>query len=97
MLARFLKLLFVFRRYCDAVRASRPLLNNASCRITDAVAIADADLTIKKFINSEGFSELAESKITPPQNPLPVVIRVHLVDEHGAVPPAMTRDIRAER
>src|ERR1700690_4211630 len=57
---------------------------------TDAVAIADADLVIRESLDGEVFSELAESKIIAAEKALPVVVRVHLVDEYGAVLPAVT-------
>jgi len=62
-------------------------------RITNAVSIADADLVIKKSLNGEVFSELAESKIVAAQKALPVMVRIHLVDEYGAVLPAVTGEI----
>src|SRR6201987_129431 len=43
-------------------------------RVTNAVAIADADFTIEKSLDGEVFSELAESKITAVQKPLPVMV-----------------------
>jgi hypothetical protein len=63
-------------------------------RITNAVAIANADLVIRKSLNSEVLSELAEDKIVAAQKALPVMVRIHLVDEYGAVFPSVTRQIR---
>src|SRR5579862_4387253 len=60
---------------------------------TDAVAIADADLVIGKSLNSEVFSELAESEVVAAQNALPVMVRIHLVDKYGAMLPAVTGEI----
>src|ERR1700722_8895547 len=60
---------------------------------TDAVAIANADLVIRKSLNGEVFSELAKSKIVAGQIAPPVMVRLHLVDEDGAVLPAVTRQI----
>src|ERR1700722_5752411 len=62
-------------------------------RTTDAVAIADAHLVIRKPLHREVFSELAESKIVAAQKALPVVVRIHLVDEEGPVHPAVTGEI----
>ena len=62
-------------------------------RISNAVSIADAHLVIKKSLDGEVFSELAESKIVAAQKALPVVVRIHLVDEYGAVLPAVTGEI----
>ncbi len=60
---------------------------------TDAVSIADAHLVIRKSLNGEVFSELAEDKIVAAQKTLPVMVRIHLVDEYGAVLPAVTGEI----
>src|SRR5277367_598207 len=60
---------------------------------TDAVSIANAHVAIKKSIDSEVFSELAESKVIAAQKALPVMIRIHLVDKYGAVLPAATGEI----
>src|SRR5450755_3989435 len=62
--------------------------------VADAVAIADAHLGIKKSLDGEVFSELAESKIVAAQKAFPVMVRIHLVDEHGAVLPAVTGEDR---
>jgi hypothetical protein len=60
---------------------------------TDAVSIADADFVIRKSLDGEIFSELAESKIVAAQKALPVMVRIHLVDEYSAVLPTVTRQI----
>ena len=60
---------------------------------TDAVSIADAHLVIKKSIDCEVFPELAEGKIVAGEKALPVMVRIHLVDEYGAVLPSVTRQI----
>ncbi len=61
--------------------------------VTYAVSIADADLVIRKSLDREVLSELAESKIVATQKTLPVVVRIHLVDEYGAVLPTVTGEI----
>jgi hypothetical protein len=76
----------------DAV-ASHAGLRYLKFSTTDAVAIADADLVIKKSLNGEVFSELAVSEIVAAQEALPVMVRIHLVDEYGAVLPAVTGEI----
>jgi hypothetical protein len=76
----------------DAV-ARHARLRYFKLRRTDAVSIADADLVIKKSLDGEVFSELAESKIVAAQGALPVMVRIHLVDEYSAVLPAMTFQI----
>jgi hypothetical protein len=60
---------------------------------TDAVSIADAHLVVRKSLDGEVFSELAESKIVAAQKALPVMVGIHLVDEYGAVLPSVTREI----
>ncbi len=60
---------------------------------TNAVSIADADLVIKKSLNGKVFSELAESKIVAAQKALPVMVRIHLVNEYGAVLSSVTGEI----
>jgi hypothetical protein len=60
---------------------------------TDAVMIADAHLVIRKSLDGEVFSELAESKVTAAQKALPIMVRIHLVDEYGAMLPAVTGEI----
>src|SRR5271154_5981986 len=60
---------------------------------TDAVAIADAHLVVSKSLDGEVFSKLAESKIVAAQKALPVMIRIHLVNEYGALLPSVTRQI----
>src|SRR5580700_10743898 len=66
----------------DAV-ACHAWLRYFKYRTPNAVSIADADLVIKKSLNGEIFSELAESKITAAQKALPVMVRIHLVDKNG--------------
>src|SRR5579862_2226192 len=60
---------------------------------TNAVSIADAHLVISKPLDSEVFAELTESKIVATQKTLPVTVRIHLVDEYGAVLAAVTGEI----
>ena len=62
-------------------------------RVTNAVSIADADLVIRKSLNREVFSELAEDKVIASEKALPVVIGVHLINKNGALLPAMTGEI----
>jgi len=62
-------------------------------RTTDAVSISDAHLVIRKSLDGEVFSELAETKIAAAQESLPVMVRVHLVDEYGAVLATVTCEI----
>jgi hypothetical protein len=60
---------------------------------TDAVSIADAHLVIRKSLDGEVFAELAEGEIVAAQKALPVMVRIHLVNEYGAVLPSVTGKI----
>ena len=73
----------------DAV-ARYARLRHFKYRVTYAVSIADADLVIKKSLNSEVFSELAEGEVFTSENAFPVLIGVHLINKNGALLPAMT-------
>ena len=73
----------------DAV-ARHSRLCHFKYRVTDAISIADAYLVVSKSFNGKVFSELAKSKVTAAQNALPVMVRIHLVDEDSAVLPAVT-------
>jgi hypothetical protein len=76
----------------DAI-ARHPWLRYFKYGATDAVSITDAHLAIRKSVDGEILSELAESKIVAAQKALPVMVRIHLVDEYGAVLPAVTGEI----
>jgi hypothetical protein len=60
---------------------------------TDAVAIADAHLVIRKSLDGEVFAELAQCKIVAAQKALPVMVRIHLVDKYGALLPSVAGEI----
>ena len=68
----------------DAVTRYPGLCHFKYCR-TDAVAIPDADLIIRKPLNSEVFPELAETKIVSAQKAFPVMVGLHLVNEYGTL------------
>jgi hypothetical protein len=76
----------------DAV-ARHPWLRYFKFSTTDAVSIANTDFVIGKSIDGEVFSELAEHKIVAPQKALPVMVRIHLVEEYGALLPTVTGEI----
>src|SRR5580692_11097837 len=59
----------------------------------NAVAIANADLVIRKLLNSEVFSELPEDEVFTSEKAFPVVIGVHLINKNGALLPTMTGEI----
>jgi hypothetical protein len=60
---------------------------------TYAVAIANADLVIRKSLHREVFSELAEDKVFPTEKLLPVVIGIRLINKNGTLLTTMTREI----
>jgi nicotinamide riboside kinase len=60
-------------------------LRNFEHSAADAIAIADADLTVGEAFHREVLSELPESKIGSLQFTLPKVIGIHLVDKHSPV------------
>jgi hypothetical protein len=60
---------------------------------TDAVSIADAHLVIRKSLDGEVFTELTESEIVTAKEVFPVMVRVHLIDEYGAVLPSVARQV----
>jgi hypothetical protein len=73
--------------------ARHPWLRYFKYRTTDAVSITDVHFVIRKSVDGEVFPELAENKIVAAQKALPVMVRIHLVDEYGAVLPAVTGEI----
>jgi hypothetical protein len=62
-------------------------------RIANAVAIANRDLVIRKLLNSEVLSELAEDEVVTSEKAFPVVIGIHLINKNGALLPTMTGEI----
>jgi hypothetical protein len=76
----------------DAV-ARHAWLGHFKFNATDAVSIADTHLAVSQVLNGEVLSELAERKIVTAQKALPVMVRIHLVDEYGAMLPPVTRQI----
>jgi hypothetical protein len=78
--------------YAHAV-AGHTRLRHFKQRPTDPIAVANADLAIGQPLHGEIFSELPKGEIAPIQFTLPVVIRIHLVDKHGAVLSTVTGQI----
>ena len=76
----------------DAI-ARHAWLRHFKFSTTDTVSIADAHLVIGKSLDGEVFSELTERKVVAAQKALPVMVRIHLVNEYGAVLPSVTREI----
>ncbi len=68
-------------------------LRDLKHRATDAIAVSDADFIVEKIFDSEIFSELPEGEICAAKLLLPVVIGIHLIDEHRPVLSTMTNQI----
>jgi hypothetical protein len=51
----------------------------------DRIAVADADLVVAQPLDGEVLAELPEDQVASMELAFPVVIRVDLVDEHGAL------------
>src|SRR5579863_3383160 len=68
-------------------------LSHFKDRITNAIAIANADLAIREFLNGEVFSELAEYEVFAPKKAFPVVVGIHLINKNGAMLPAVSGEI----
>src|SRR5580700_212361 len=76
----------------DAV-ACHARLCHFECRVTNAVAIANAHLVIGKSLDGEVFSELSKDEVMPPENAFPVVIGAHLINKNGALLSTMAAEI----
>ena len=61
--------------------------------VADLVAIADAHLVIGESLHGEVLAELAVDEVVSSELALPVAIGVDLVDEHGALLPAVPGEI----
>ena len=68
-------------------------LRHFKCRITDAVAIANADLVIRKSLNGEVFAELAKNEVFTSEKAPPLMIRIRLINKNGALLTTMTGEI----
>ena len=62
--------------------AGDPRLGDLELGVTDAVAVADADLVVAEPFDGEVLAELAELEVVPAEVLLPVAIGLDLVDEH---------------
>jgi hypothetical protein len=77
----------------DAI-ARHPRLGDFEQGLADAVAVTDAHLVIGEPVDGEVLAELAVAEIVTLKLPLPVAIRVDLVDEHGAMLAAVRLPVR---
>ena len=64
--------------------AGDPGLGDLELRLADPVPIADAHLVVGEAVDGEVLPELAVDEIVPAEIPLPVLVRLDLVDEHRA-------------
>ena len=62
-------------------------------RGSDAIAVADADLVVRKFVHGEVFSKLAVPEIVASEIIFPVAIGVQLVDHDGSLFAAVSSGI----
>ncbi len=65
--------------------AGHPRLRHLEERLADLVPVADAHLVVGKTAHGEVLAELAELEVVPSQLLLPVLVRLDLVDENGAL------------
>jgi len=68
-------------------------LRHLKCRAANAVAIADADIAIRKSLDREVFTELTEDKIFTSKKAFPVIIRIRLINKNGALLPTVTGEV----
>jgi len=68
-------------------------LRHLEDRAADPVAIADADLPVAEPFHGEVLAELSAHEVVSSELPLPVPIRVDLVNEHRTLLPAVPRQI----
>jgi hypothetical protein len=59
----------------------------------DPVAVADADLVVAQRFHREVLSELPVHEVASPELALPIAIGIDLVDEHGPLLAAVSREI----
>ena len=62
-----------------------PRLGDLEFGLADAVPVANADLSIAEPVDREVLPEVPRSQVVTPQVALPIVIRLRLVDHHGAL------------
>ena len=84
--------LWLAEPHADPV-AGDPRLTHLEQRLTDLVAVTDADLVVGKPVDREVLAELAVFEVVPTQLDPPVLIRRELVDQHRPMRPAMTTEI----
>ena len=76
----------------DAV-AGDAWLSDLEDRGADPVAVADADVGVGQSLDGEVLAELPVDEVVPAELALPVSVRLHLVDEDGALLAAVPGEI----
>src|SRR4029077_6841613 len=61
--------------------------------LADPVAVADADVAIGQPVDGEVLPEVARPQVVAAQVVAPVVVRLGLIDHHGALLSAMPREV----
>src|SRR4029453_11011923 len=61
--------------------AGDPWLRDLELRAADPVAIADAHLVVRQAVDREVLAEVSVREIVPAELPLPVAVRLDLVDQ----------------
>src|SRR6267378_5507020 len=74
-------------------KAGDARLGDFELRLTDPVAVADADVAITKAADGEVLPELTRPQVVATQKVLPVAIRLGLVDHHGALFPTVPGEV----
>ncbi len=78
--------------YADTV-ARHARLGDFEQRSADPIAVADAHLAVGQALDGKILSELSEAEIISLQFTFPIVIRIHLVDENGAMLSTVTMQV----
>jgi hypothetical protein len=74
-------------------KTRHPRLGDLELRVTDAVAIADADIVVGESADGEVLSEVPRSQVVAPEKFLPEFIGLGLVDQYRALFTAVTTQI----
>jgi len=68
-------------------------LRHLEKRAADAITVANADFIVGQAVNGEILAELAKGEVASSELFFPVVVGVYLINENGALLPAMTGEI----
>lgn len=78
--------------HADAV-AGDARLGDLELGLADAVPVTDADLVVEQAVHGEVLAEPAVAEVVPAEVPLPVPVRLDLVDEYGPLLTAVARGV----